>query len=192
MFNRPACAAAFCIIFLALCAPAAFSGPMYTAHNIWYEAGKEMNIPSTHYKKGVMIPAGTKVAEAVLTTGRRTYIDFKTAKDGKAFRIQFTGRRHPGVTPMEYAERLFTARHFDDITAGMTQEEISAIRNGKLVVGMSKPAVIMSYGYPPEHATYSLDANIWIFWLDRFRTKQIRFDENGRTIKQEVAAANEL
>lgn len=74
----------------------------------------------------------------------------------------------------------------------MNQAELQAIKEGKLVVGMSKAAVIMAYGYPPEHRTPSLESNTWIYWIDRFRNKAILFDENNRTCKPAVASTDDL
>jgi hypothetical protein len=64
----------------------------------------------------------------------------------------------------------------------LTDQEKKAIKEGRLVVGMSKPAVIMSRGYPPEHRTPSLDVSPWVYWEARFRTKAVYFGEDGRTI----------
>ena len=36
---------------------------------------------------------------------------------------------------------------------------------------MSKAGVLVAIGYPPDHATPSLDANEWIYW----RNKMFRF-----------------
>lgn len=180
MCMKPVRILVLAVLLAALGAPAVFAETTYTAYNLWYEATKEQVMQSTHYKKGIMIPAGTEVKDVAVTSGKRAAISFKTAKDGKAFRIQFNARHHPGVTPQAYADKLFTAKNFDELTKGMTAEEVSAIKEGKLVVGMSKAAVIMAYGYPPEHATSSTEANTWTVWLDRFRMKTINFDDNGR------------
>ena len=46
---------------------------------------------------------------------------------------------------------------------------------------MSKKAVILSWGYPPELATPSTSLNAWKYWLKRFTSKIVRFDSDGKT-----------
>ena len=45
-----------------------------------------------------------------------------------------------------------------------TKKEQEMIKKGKVEVGMSKEAVILAYGYPPVHATPSLDMDAWKYW----------------------------
>ncbi len=66
---------------------------------------------------------------------------------------------------------------------GLTSTEVKAIRQGVLVEGMSKRAVLISYGMPPEHRTPILTSNVWIYWINNIRQKKICFDENDKTIK---------
>ena len=53
---------------------------------------------------------------------------------------------------------MFSAKKFPALTAGMSPKEINAIQKGVLVTGMSKAAVLVAYGPPPEHVTASLEA----------------------------------
>jgi len=57
--------------------------------------------------------------------------------------------------------------------------EKSSIEKGEVKAGMSKRAVLVSYGRPPEVATTSLDSNAWKYWRDRFDTFIVNF-ENDR------------
>jgi hypothetical protein len=40
----------------------------------------------------------------------------------------------------------------------------------------------VSFGYPPEHFTPSVQDNKWFYWMNRYVKKELRFDENGMTI----------
>jgi len=61
---------------------------LYTAHNIWYEKGKEKALWCINFKTGIMIPTGTEVKDVRLTraaAGRkagadRTALSFITVK----------------------------------------------------------------------------------------------------------------
>ena len=136
-----------------------------------------------------MIPAGTEVKDVRLTravAGRkagadRTALSFITVKYGKKYWVNITKKYHPGKTTQYYMEIMFTEKNFEELTKRMSEKEIEAIKKGVIVKGMSKQAVLVSYGRPPEHRTPNyMDTNSWIYWINRFRSKEIYFDENNR------------
>ena len=71
---------------------------------------------------------------------------------------------------------------FEELTTNLNSEEIEAIKEGVLVEGMSKRAVLMSYGYPAEHRTPSLRSKEWIYWMNKRRSKRICFTIGDKTI----------
>lgn len=165
-------------------------GTYYTAYNIWYEPGKEKALWCINYKTGSVIPAGTEVRNIKVTpaaAGRKAgaqplSLSFETT-DGEQYWVNFVRRFHPGKTLEDYKAAMFTDKNFAELTRGLNAKEIAAIRNAELVVGMSKRAVLISYGLPPEHKTPSLEDATWRYWMNRFRSKEIYFDETGRTFK---------
>ncbi|MFQ5589536.1 MAG: hypothetical protein ACE5HE_00090 [Phycisphaerae bacterium] len=155
---------------------------IYTAYNLWYE--KPENISCVNYRRGVMIPAGTELASIELGSRRgKPLISFTTSQGQGRYVIHFRKKFHPGLTPEEFMRRMVTNESFEELTKGFSEKEIDAIKKGKLIVGMGKKAVLTCRGYPPEHRTPSLDANQWLYWDNRFRTKYVHFDDNGRTIR---------
>jgi hypothetical protein len=46
---------------------------------------------------------------------------------------------------------------------------------------MSKEAVLAAFGYPPAHATASIDANQWKYWENRFTNFLVTFNNNTVT-----------
>jgi hypothetical protein len=58
---------------------------------------------------------------------------------------------------------MFTEKSFDEMTIGFSNDEMLAIKQGEIINGMCKPAVIMSYGYPSEHMTLTLDNSKWYY-----------------------------
>jgi hypothetical protein len=60
-----------------------------------------------------------------------------------------------------------------------------AIRDGKVMVGMTKEQVIMALGYPMASETPSLDADLWRYWVSSFGEYQVLWDGRGRV--QEIA-----
>ena len=61
-----------------------------------------------------------------------------------------------------------------------------------MIVGMPKNAVLISYGYPPEHATPSLDTNVWRYWVNKMKSKNICFDSEDKAISCKDLQKNEL
>lgn len=139
-----------------------------------------------------MIPAGTEVNNFKLIEDVPFdemqqdeiihYIEFTRSFDGKSFKVKFASRYHPGKNIADYFSAMFTDKPFDQLTAGLTEQEIYAIRRGVLIPGMSKEAVLIDYGPPPEHYTPDLASKIWHYWVHRNFRKDIYFDESNRTM----------
>ena len=154
----------------------------YTAYNIWRLRTYLMRC--INYKYGNdFIPAGTKVSDAKITpdANGNPRISFVTADDKRKYGIYFTNRWHPGHTIEDYKNYMFTTKTFEELTAGMSEREISAIKGGIIVDGMSKEAVLAAYGRPPEHRTPNLQRSIWYYWRNKFKHFEVCFDKEDRT-----------
>jgi len=46
---------------------------------------------------------------------------------------------------------------------------------------MSKKAVLICYGPPPEHATPNRNSNVWLYWKNKKMTERILFNTKNRT-----------
>jgi hypothetical protein len=148
----------------------------YTAHNMWYE--RSWKIPSINYQKGSMLPAGTLVSGIyVKKSPLSSFIKFTA--EGQEYTI-YMGRFHGGRDIYDLKERMFTTKSFAVLTRGMTDREKQCIKKGEVKEGLSKEAVIIICGYPPEHETPRLEKSIWKFWTGRFDTFVVTFDENHR------------
>lgn len=160
---------------------------LYTSHNIWL--WPSYNIKCINYKGApTKIVAGTEVTNVqiqsdVYSSNERNTerISFKLADSGKKYTISFVQRYHPKKTIIDYMENMFTAKTFDELTEGMSVSEKTAIRQGIIVDGMSKEAVLVSYGPPPEHVTSSLDNKKWKYWIDKRKTKLVHFNGKNKT-----------
>jgi len=152
----------------------------YTAFNLW--VSRNSTLYSINYKgSGSILPAGSRVRN-VSVDEENNRISFDTADDRK-ISISFNPKWHPGKSVADFAEQLITGNDFEKITAHMSDEEINAIRSGILAAGMSKEAVLVSYGPPPESGTVSTEANQWTYWNGRFDKQKICFDEGGKLLE---------
>lgn len=171
----------FAVLVLSSCATGTGvpndDGVYYTAVNIWWYKAKK--IYCTNYHTGERIKVGTQVHVTNLTDKA---IDFRTSS-GQEFRIIYVAR-HTRQTMRELFQQYFSKT--DPLAAGgpfarFTENERQAIKAGIIVRGMSKPAVLMAYGYPPSHKTPSLDDNLWIYFNTLYVEHKVLF-ENGRTV----------
>ena len=159
----------------------------YTAYNIWKWPSHHMKC--INYKGSFqMIPAGTQVRKPKVvkikddfTGNYMKVIRFKTVNSGKVYKIFFTKRYHPGKTIHNYLRYMFTTKNFEELTAGLSDNEINAIKRGVILDGMSKEAVFICYGPPPENATPSLDSRTWTYWKNKKNKQRISFNRNNRT-----------
>jgi len=155
---------------------------LFTAYNLWVEQADE--VFDINFKRGMIIPAGTAVSEiAIQEHSRFKRIHFTLAGDGRQFIVHWNSKYHPTRTIQDFAAGLFGEKDFSSLSAGLDQNEISAIKAGRITPGMRKDAVLIAYGPPPEHATFSLDSSVWLYWTSRLVTQSVRFDAEGRVIE---------
>ncbi|HMG58905.1 MAG TPA: hypothetical protein VK583_04195 [Burkholderiales bacterium] len=152
---------------------------LYTAYNIWFESPTK--VYSTNYQKGNLLPAGSEVKDVNRSSKK---VEFTDPKLGMKFSVEFVGKHHPGVTGEQWIDRFLTTRNFAALSKGLTPAEIKAIRAGQVQAGMSKKAVLVSVGYPPEVATASTKLDAWKYWRHRFGSYLVQFS-NGKVAKSE-------
>lgn len=170
----------FVLVSFAAAGAAETKKKLYTASNIWVH--KYMKC--INYKVGTFIPAGTEVSKAQLgsDTSCSIFIYFKLAGSGESYKICYNPAWHRGIRSKDYKNYLFTNKTFDELVEDLSVKDIDAIKQGKIVVGMSKKAVLISYGRPPEHRTPSLEGNVWKYWMSKRKHKKICF-YNDLTIR---------
>jgi hypothetical protein len=59
-----------------------------------------------------------------------------------------------------------------------TEADRENIKKGIITLGMSKKAVLMSYGYPPTHKTPLLTSDIWYYWYARLHKVNVFFKDD--------------
>ncbi len=148
---------------------------LYTAYNIWYE--QPAKIWSTNYQKGRLLPAGTAIKD--VKQSRKT-IRFTDVETDVTYTIVFVPKHHPGKSIGDIYQRYVSDKSMDQLTEGFSPSELDAIKSGTVVNGMSKDAVIVCYGYPPEIATPSTKVDGWQYWRHRFKSFSIEFDGDGK------------
>jgi hypothetical protein len=147
----------------------------YTKANIWYE--KPEKIFSTNYHSGAILPVGTKVLVKKVRKKEIKFVD----DIGETYIIIFLKKySSPKMNVWDYFDQYFSLEN--PMKKGgpfekFTKEEQENINMGIIEEGMSKAAVLMSYGYPPSHRTRSIKSAQWIYWENRFRSKRVIFKD---------------
>jgi hypothetical protein len=157
---------------------------IFTAYNLWYEVPDRMYC--LNYTRGTMIPAGSEVTG--LDSFQRAFkpnpaLRFNLAGVRGYFDIYFAAKYHPGLDFTRFFNRLFVGQPFSELTRGLSLRELEAIRRGQIVKGMSKRAVLIALGYPPEHRTPQLESQTWIYWPSRFKKQRVLFNAQGKTMR---------
>jgi hypothetical protein len=172
-------ASLFAILAFAAASAASAADRLYTAYNIWFESPTK--VYSTNYQKGNILPAGSEVKDVKRSSEK---LEFTDVNLGMRFTFEFVGKHHPGLTGEQWMDRFLTARDFAALSQGLTDSEIKAVRAGEVKAGMSRKAVLLAAGYPPEVATASTKLDVWKYWRHRFGSYLVRFSD-GKVSKSE-------
>ncbi len=132
------------------------TGTYYTKVCFWVDKGKSYG---TNYSKGMPIKAGTKVQ---ITGSDSNEIFFNIPEFGD----MKVSMENVEKYTQENIHGIF-ARTFSTTPVKISSSHAEAIRNGKVVVGMTRNEVIMARGYPPKHETPVLSMDEWHYWKHR-------------------------
>ena len=146
----------------------------YTALNIWFEDATE--IMTTNYHKGQMLPINTKV---VITKYGNSGFSF-TDEKGIKYSVIYV-KKYSVLPVKEIFDRYFTGQEVS--LDRFTGEERKNIEAGAIAEGMSKEAVLASYGYPPAHQTLSLESDQWKYWKARTINFFVHFNKDGKVAR---------
>ncbi len=159
---------------------------VYLAHNLWYEDPEiveAINFKDLKFK----LVAGTAVENlAPMFSNDNMFIRFNVCGEKQILRLCSNFRYQMNdlgeLTYNELLTRTFTTKSFDELTAGLKSAEIDNILQGTIQRGMSKQALLISWGYPPRHYTKSLSDPQWTYWKKRVQREYVDFDENDRVL----------
>jgi hypothetical protein len=148
----------------------------YTKANIWYESPEKI-LPMYH--KGNMLLVGTKVKILHCSNSRIKFV----TDNGREF-VLVNAAKYSTIGLKEFFEQYFSETNVlieNGPFYAFSKIEQENIKNGLIVPGMSKEAVLMAYGYPPSHAT-NISSNTWFYWKSKFRRFPVYFKDNKLTL----------
>ena len=146
-------------------------GEYYARHSFYVDRGQHL---ATNYARTTVIPINTPVR---VINVRGNNIAAETL--GMPVTI-VNVPKFTKIRTEQLFERMFSVAPVD--LSGVRPEFVAAMRQGLLRLGMTKQEAIMARGYPPAHATPSLDLDRWTYWNSRVVKQAIAF-ENGVIVK---------
>ncbi len=127
-----------------------------------------------NYAELPMIPVGTPVE--VLSYGRhRAYVNI----DGKPMRLGHDYGRDQESLEV-WVDKIVVADDPRARIATFPRGVQDAIRQGKVMIGMTREQVIAAIGYPLTSENISLDAPVWKIWRSTHGEYDLNFRPDGR------------
>lgn len=129
---------------------------------------------TVNYLRSGLLPMCTPV-ELIELGGKRLVFKDKTSG------IQYYYDRHRSTADLaNYLLDYFGTSCDKEKVKTMSKIDQEGITKGKVLKGMSKDAVTLAVGFPPKHQTHSLVRNEWRYWINRWKTMVVKFNDQGK------------
>ena len=141
--------------------PKSISMKAYTQTAMWEEKGRVNGI---NYSIGRKIPVNTEVK--IISMSSKEIVFEEAAHPGvhlKYLNIEkYTRRKTADLSALYFGEKKVKLSKF-------TKKEQAFIKDydGFYKAGISKEALIVARGYPPQHATPTLKYDAWKYWRNK-------------------------
>jgi len=149
----------------------------FTRSNIWYETADKLS--TANYHKGTILPKGTKVKITGLDAKKLTFlvmpenVEFSLYYDARSTMHSFD----------KLLSQIFSKKN--EWMIKFSAQEQSAIKDGRIIPGMRKDAVLASWGYPPSKFTPLLQTtNMWTYY-GRGRGRYVIYFDGDKVIRTE-------
>jgi hypothetical protein len=142
----------------------------YTLVNLHPDEGRK-RLYSVNYQQPGLIPRCTRV---VIKSVDSKAMKFRLADGGAEYEYIFHNSLRDSVP--KHLDKYFGASCDKAKVQQMSKADQDGIAAGRVAEGMTRDGVILAIGYPPEHATPSLEANAWRYWKNRFGTMLVHFE----------------
>lgn len=152
----------------------------YTCCNLHYEGDW---ISSANWGALPFIPAGTPITLKGSERGR-----LLVEINGKPMRIGLDYGKEQ-LTLAKYADQIILAQDPRGTLAKWPDQVQQAIKEGKVMIGMTREQAIMAIGYPQADQTRSTSEPKWNHWASSFGQYVLIWDKSGKLAKVETDAA---
>ncbi|MEZ4451146.1 MAG: hypothetical protein R3B09_16830 [Nannocystaceae bacterium] len=154
--------------------PLRASPEVYTLVNL--HPDDDLELSSVNYQEGSLLPLCTPIRVTFLSTD---YLQFTALTTGRSYKYEFYDDMK--ASPGDHVTRYFGTSCDPSVVGALDSIDQKGVREGKVYPGMSKDGVVLAIGYPPDHATKSLDDDSWRYWESRFDIFDVKF-KDGRVV----------
>jgi len=141
---------------------------VYTLVNLHPDEQRQ-RLYSVNYQQPGLIPLCSKVKIESLSDKKMT---FRLLDQNRDYEYIFHNSLREPLG--KHLDRIFGKKCEPRLEA-MSEVDRKGIRAGTALPGMTKRGVTLAIGYPPEHATPSLDSDVWTYWKNRFGKMRVHF-----------------
>lgn len=151
---------------------------LYTRFNIWYRNPTE--ISARNHLRGRILPFGTQInIQSVEVSRLSPYSDtwiiaFSPVGSKTVYKIAFDEQLML-QTLDSYLQKLFTRKSRAELIKAINKKFLKDIDRGQVVQKMTREEVLLTYGYPPPHRTFSLKNDTWIYQIKDFSSRRVVF-----------------
>ena len=146
---------------------------VYTLVNL-HPDEQRLRLYSVNYQQSGLIPLCSKVKIESVETRKLT---FRLLDSGREYEYLFHNSLRDPIA--KHLDKVFGKKCDAASVEKMSEVDRKGVRSGTVLPGMTKRGVILAIGYPPEHATPSLDSDVWTYWKNRFGKMKVNFT-NGK------------
>jgi len=147
---------------------------VYTLVNL-HPDEQRRRLYSVNYQQSGLIPVCSKVKIESVSKRKMT---FRLLDSDREYDYVFHDTLRDPIP--KHLDKLFGTK-CDATLAGLSEVDRKGIRAGTAMGGMTKRGVTLAIGYPPEHATPSLESDIWTYWMNRFGKMTVSFTDGKVT-----------
>jgi hypothetical protein len=147
---------------------------VYTLVNLHPDEPRQ-RLYSVNYQQPGLIPLCTKVK---LESIDKRKLTFRVVGKDREYDYLFHNSLREPIP--KHLDRYF-GKKCEPKLESLSDVDRKGVQSGSVMPGMTKRAVVLAIGYPPEHATPSLDSDVWTYWKNRFGKMQVHFTGNKVT-----------
>jgi hypothetical protein len=142
--------------------------PVYTLVNL-HPDEQRRRLYSVNYQQPGLIPLCSKVK---IESVSKRKMSFRLLEADREYEYIFHDSMRDPIP--KHLDKFFGTKCDVKLDA-MSEVDRKGIRSGQVYTGMTKRGVTLAIGYPPEHATPSLESDVWTYWKNRFGKMTVHF-----------------
>lgn len=135
---------------------------------------EKREISAANFQLAGLLPLGTEI---IVESIDRSRFRFQRVDTKEKFVYEF--HKQAGEDLNVHLSRVFSSEPVLLEEERFTALELEQIRAGQMAVGMSRLAVILAIGLPPKVENPELLSTSWRYWIKRFNTTKLVFDQDG-------------